>query len=176
MLLEIAADSIESGLDTGKPATVDIERLPERLLAKRACFVTLILKGRLRGCIGTLEADTPLAVNVAKYAFAAAFSDPRFTPLTSSEFPLVDIEISILSPLEEIRFSSESELLDQIRPGKHGLFISDRGSRGTLLPSVWEQIPDKREFLEKLKIKAGLSRDYWSDSMKVFRYEAYRIE
>jgi AmmeMemoRadiSam system protein A len=144
--------------------------LPEELMELRATFVTLTMGGQLRGCIGMLEACRPLAEDVAANAVAAAFEDPRFPPLTKREFESLEIHISVLSPTEELRFSSEEDALHQIRPGIDGLILQDGFYRGTFLPSVWEELPQKALFWAHLKQKAGLPVDYWSETLRVFRY------
>lgn len=141
-------------------------------MSERASFVTLEIDGHLRGCIGMLEACRPLAEDVAKNAIAAAFHDPRFPPLTYKEFESIEIHISVLSPPEEIYFTSEADLLAQIRPGIDGLILEEGVRPGTFLPSVWEELPDKTQFFAHLKLKAGLSGLYWSDTLRVFRYTA----
>ncbi|UHD15218.1 AmmeMemoRadiSam system protein A [Thiocapsa bogorovii] len=170
MLLGVAARSIEHGLNQGSPLEPDPRDYPDALQAERATFVTLEIHGALRGCIGMLEAIRPLVLDVAHNAFAAAFRDPRFPPLTRAELPRIEIHISVLTPPQTMRFSSEADLLGQIRPGIDGLILEDRGRRGTFLPSVWEQLPDPREFLEHLRYKAGLPGGYWSDTLAVSRY------
>lgn len=170
ILLKLARDSIEHGLRTGKPLKIKISNYASELTVDRACFVTLERQGQLRGCIGMLEAVRPLVEDVAENAFAAAFRDPRFPPLSEDELADLDIHISILSPAELIDFSSEQDLLSKIRPGIDGLILQDGYHRGTFLPSVWEQLPDPRQFLRHLKQKAGLPTDYWSDSVKISRY------
>jgi AmmeMemoRadiSam system protein A len=123
--------------------------------------------------VGILEANAPVVVNVAKHAYAAAFSDTRFSPLARSEFPHIRIKISILSELEPIAFQSEQELLAQIRQGVDGLLLEEGPYRGTLLPSVWEDIPEPCDFLRRLKQKAGLSANYWSNTLTVKRYTTF---
>ena len=137
---------------------------------ERATFVTLNKFGELRGCIGHLEAIQPLIADVAENAFNAAFRDPRFQPVTASEFGDLEVHISVLSPPEPMVFTSEADLLRQIRPGIDGLILEDGAYRGTFLPSVWEQLPDPAQFLAHLKMKAGLPPNYWSDTLKVSRY------
>lgn len=169
-LLKIAARSIAHGLERNRPLEVDPADYPEPLREPRATFVTLELGRRLRGCIGVLEAVRPLVEDVAMHAFAAAFEDPRFAPLRPAEYPDLTLKISVLSPSEPMPFNSEADLLGQIRPGVDGLILRDRGHRGTFLPSVWEQLPDPREFLDHLKLKAGLPPGHWSDSIQILRY------
>ncbi|WP_245731691.1 AmmeMemoRadiSam system protein A [Thiocapsa roseopersicina] len=170
MLLAVAAQSIEHGLNHGRPLEPDPHEYPAALQAERATFVTLQIAGELRGCIGVLEAIRPLVVDVARNAYAAAFEDPRFPPLTRAELPRLDIHISVLSPSEPMHFRSESDLLGQIRPGIDGLILEDRGRRGTFLPSVWEQLPEPADFFEHLRHKAGLPSRYWSETLRVSRY------
>ncbi|MDH3354086.1 MAG: AmmeMemoRadiSam system protein A [Chromatiales bacterium] len=171
VLLQLARNAIRYGLDNGKPLTIDPDNFEEALKKMRACFVTLHLDGSLRGCIGSLEAYQPLIEDIAQNAYSAAFRDPRFSPLTKSEFDSITIDLSILTPASEMHFDSEANLLEQIRPNIDGLIIEDQGRRGTFLPSVWEQLPDKTEFLTHLKIKAGLSPQHWSNTLKMSRYE-----
>ncbi|MET0026063.1 MAG: AmmeMemoRadiSam system protein A [Candidatus Thiodiazotropha sp.] len=170
-LMEVAWDSIRHGVHHQSPSRIDPHDYPEALRVERACFVTLNRNGLLRGCIGHLEAYQPLVVDVAENAYAAAFRDPRFPPLTEAELHHLDIHISILTPSEPMHFTSEEDLLHQIRPGIDGLILVDGRHRGTFLPSVWESLPDPRDFLLHLKQKAGLPHDYWSDSLEVMRYE-----
>ncbi len=174
-LLQLARESIAHGLETHRAWVPDVSAYPQPLREPRATFVTIKRQGVLRGCIGTLEPHQSLAEDVAEHAYAAAFSDPRFPPLTAEEFAGLDVSISILSPPEEIAFTDEGDLLRQIRAGIDGLIIQEGQRRGTFLPSVWESLPDKAEFLAHLKQKAGLPMDYWSESLRVWRYTAESI-
>lgn len=169
-LLGIARESIRLGLETGRPLRVQPLDYDEALRARGAAFVTLHIFGQLRGCIGHLEAMQPLVIDVADNAFAAAFRDPRFPPLAATELDRVHIEISVLTPAQPLSFSSEAELLALIEPGRDGLILEDGQARGTFLPAVWESLPDPKDFLRHLKLKAGLSPHYWSSSLRVSRY------
>lgn len=169
-LLAIARQSIQHGLQYGRPLSVNAQDYDLTLQQPGASFVTLNLHGQLRGCIGSLEARRPLAVDVAENAYAAAFRDPRFPPLSDSEFPQLEYHISLLNPAEPMQFTSEPDLLAQLRPHVDGLILEDRGHRGTFLPAVWESLPEPEQFWQHLKLKAGLPADYWSDSLKVSRY------
>ncbi len=170
LLLQIARDAIFQELEKPGKETPLLGNIPDELMEERATFVTIELDGRLRGCIGMLEACRPLAEDVAHNARAAAFKDPRFPPVSSTEFESLEIHISVLSPPEEITFSSETDLLAQIRPGIDGLILQEGFHRGTFLPSVWEELSEKEQFLAHLKLKAGLPNTYWSDTLRVFRY------
>ncbi len=109
--------------------------------------------------------------DVVENAFASAFKDPRFPPLAAAEFDDLEIHISVLSPATPMMFSSEADLLRQLRPGVDGLILEDGPHRGTFLPSVWESLPQPLEFLRNLKMKAGLPADHWSDRVRVYRYQ-----
>jgi len=175
ILLDTARASIQQGLDYGKPIETNPADYPAELQAERACFVTLQIAGELRGCIGHLQAMQALISDVAENAWAAAFQDSRFGPLSQAEFHRLEIHISILSPPQAMSFTSQQDLLSQIRPGIDGLILEDSYRRGTFLPSVWESLPDKADFLAHLKVKAGLPANYWSDSVKVSRYTSESI-
>ena len=170
VLLAIALESIKSGLDHGKPLRLNIGDYSARLSAQRASFVTLNHGEALRGCIGTLEARTSLVESVADNAWAAAFRDPRFAGLTASEVSDLSIQVSVLSPLKPVMPASEQELLTRMIPGEAGWVLQEEDNRGTFLPAVWSSLGEPAEFLRQLKIKAGLSPDYWSDSLKIWRY------
>lgn len=173
-LLQLAGESIRKGL-CGETLTVVANDYPEPLRAKRATFVTLLVDAKLHGCIGTLEAREPLVEDVVNNAYNAAFRDSRFPALTWPEYERLDIHISILSPPEPVTFSSEEDLLAKLRPRVDGLIIEDGFHRGTFLPSVWESLPTPREFLRQLKLKAGLTPDYWSKNIRIQRYTAESI-
>jgi AmmeMemoRadiSam system protein A len=174
-LLELAKASIKHGLRTGQSLSINLSDYADELTEDRATFVTLEHHGQLRGCIGMLQAIRPLVKDVAENAYAAAFRDPRFPPLREAEMSDLALHISILSPSENMTFSSEDDLLSQIRAGVDGLVLQENGHRGTFLPSVWEQLPDKILFLQQLKQKAGLPANYWSDTIKVARYTTFLI-
>ena len=170
-LLELACRSIIHGLEHGCPPKVSLDTLPSSLVAERASFVTLNTNdGHLRGCIGSLQAYRPLAEDISHNAWAAAFRDPRFPPLEKEELAGLDIHISVLGEAEQLEFGSEQVLLGLLRPGVDGLILEDDAARGTFLPSVWTSLPDPAQVLAHLRLKAGLPADYWSDSLRVWRY------
>lgn len=169
-LLHVARRSIEHGLEHGRPLLVTPAEYPQPLKAIRASFVTLRRSGELRGCIGHLQAVQPLVVDVAENAYAAAFRDTRFFPLSRAEWPEVKVHISVLSEPRPMTFVDEADLARQLNPGQDGLILSDGPNRGTFLPSVWESLPDAQDFLSHLKLKAGLAANHWSDTLQVARY------
>jgi len=169
-LLELAQSSIRHGVAKGKPIPVELAKLPPELATLRATFVTLEQNGDLRGCIGCLEAHRPLAVDIAANAFAAAFRDTRFPPVRAEEIDSLEIHLSLLTPPEPLRFTSEADLISQLVPGRDGLILEEGWNRGTFLPSVWQSLPDPRDFLHHLKRKAGLLGEHWSSTLRVQRY------
>lgn len=174
-LISIAWQSLRHGLMHGKPMEIDTSGFDDLLSAPGASFVTLHRNAQLRGCIGSLEAHLPLVNDVAQNAFSAAFRDPRFPVLGENELEGMVLEISVLGQPEAITFSSEQDLIKQLRPRLDGLILADNGQRGTFLPSVWESLPRPEDFLRQLKCKAGLDEDYWSDTVQVLRYSTEKF-
>jgi len=169
-LKQLARASIEFGIKHRQPIDVDLEHITSELSVIRATFVTLEKQHQLRGCIGTLEARRPLALDVAENSFAAAFSDSRFPPVEKAELEDLDIHISILSPAHELTISSESDLIGQLHVGVDGLILEDNIHRATFLPTVWQSLSKPEEFVHHLKIKAGFDAEYWSKDIRAFRY------
>ncbi|MEK7666187.1 MAG: AmmeMemoRadiSam system protein A [Pseudomonadota bacterium] len=135
-----------------------------------ATFVTLTCAGALRGCIGSLVAERPLRADVENNARAAAFSDPRFPPVSIREYHEIEVEVSLLSPMQPVTVESEIQALTLLRPGVDGVLLEYGRRRGTFLPQVWEQLPEPRAFLAHLKQKAGLPADFWADEVRLSRY------
>jgi len=173
-LLRLARSAIEAKL----VKDVKVERPKPSLILKenRGCFVTLHKYGQLRGCIGTIEPICPLAECVEKNAQNAAFRDPRFPCLGAEELPEIDIEVSILSVPERLRFRDGDDLKRQLRPNVHGVILSRGMHRSTFLPQVWKQLPDKEQFLEHLCLKGGMPANAWKDpatSVEVYQAEVF---
>lgn len=165
-LLALARGAIAEALGDGPAVTGSGTWLGE----PGATFVTLTRGGELRGCIGTLIAERPLREDVTGNARAAAFRDPRFAPVTHEEMTELNVEVSLLSPIEPVDNESESGLLALLRPGVDGVLLEYGRQRGTFLPQVWEQLPEPKTFLAHLKRKAGLPADFWAREIKVSRY------
>jgi AmmeMemoRadiSam system protein A len=144
------------------------------LMEKSGCFVTLHKRGMLRGCIGTLEPTQTLLQGVQENARNAAFHDPRFPELTVEELSQVDIEISRLTVPEPLLFDSPEDLLNRLKPGVHGVILAKGWHRATFLPQVWEQLPDKRSFMEHLCRKAGMGGNCWKEKDLVIK--VYEVE
>ncbi|MCL4800735.1 MAG: AmmeMemoRadiSam system protein B [Burkholderiales bacterium] len=168
-LVGLARRGIASKLGAG-PAPHEVPWAPW-LHEQRATFVTLKRAGELRGCIGSLQARRALGVDVASNARAAAFSDPRFAPLTAAELPDTEVEVSVLSHPVRVLFSEHRELVAQLRPGMDGLILAADERRGTFLPQVWEQLPEPEAFLAHLKRKAGLDEAFPTRRCTVWRYQ-----
>ncbi len=148
--------------------------LPAWLAVQRASFVTLKMDGRLRGCVGSMQAHRPLAEDVVANARAAAFDDPRFPPVTAAELEKIRIEVSLLSDPSPIAFRDHDDLVAQLRPGKDGLILTAAGRHATFLPQVWEALPDPGEFLAELKKKAGLPGDTPTGRCRIERYRTWK--
>ena len=174
VLLQTAREAIYKKLN-GQSLVLDMNEYDPAFRQVGASFVTLKINNQLRGCIGSLEPERSLVEDVARNAEAAAFKDPRFAPLTLAEWSDLQIDISVLSPPEPMSFQSEQDLIRQLRPGVDGLVLQENSYRGTFLPSVWQQLPEPREFLRQLKRKAGLDPDYWSSAIQVQRYTTSTI-
>lgn len=160
VLLKLARESIEEVLEAQN--TIDRDALLEQYPAlgqEMATFVTLHIGCELRGCIGSLIAKRPLIDDIIHNAKAAAFQDPRFSPLTTSEYLHATVEISLLTPPEEVEYCNEVDLKEKLRPGIDGVILALGHHQATFLPQVWEQLPDFDNFFCCLSEKAGLSRE-----------------
>ena len=155
-LLSIARNSIETYLKTGK--FPKLSSTDKEMQTPAAVFVTLTEHDSLRGCIGTTAARYPLYQAVSQLAVSAAVEDTRFNPVTIAELKDIRIEISVLSPLERVKSA------DEIKPNYNGVVVQKGGRCGLFLPQVWEQLPDKKSFMDELCCqKAGLSAGAWKD-------------
>ena len=165
LLLEMAREAIKACVREMKAAEVEVEHAA--LKADSGAFVTIHKGGRLRGCIGTFASPNPLYRTVVDMAVSAAIKDPRFSPLCASELDDISLEISVLSPLKEIKETGEIEV------GRHGLYIIKGRNRGVLLPQVAvEHNMDRECFLENTCVKAGLEPDAWKQNATIFTFEA----
>lgn len=164
-LLEIARESLENYIKLNKRMNFNCADL--ELNQKSGAFVTLTQKGELRGCIGRIVADTPLCRVIADMAIEASSNDPRFYAVTTEELKDIEIEISVLSPLEKI------DDVNKIEVGKHGLIIRKGFSSGLLLPQVATEYGwDRNTFLEQICQKAGLPKDSWKQGAEIFIFSA----
>jgi AmmeMemoRadiSam system protein A len=168
-LLHLARDSIVSGLRERR-RTPCIHTYSSRLEVPRASFVTLRVGAQLRGCCGSIDARRPIAEDVWVNAWSSAFNDPRFAPLTFSEYPSCSVHISVLSELEPIAIASEQALVAALQRQVDGLLLREGARQATFLPAVWDQITDPSAFVRQLKEKAGWPATYWSADIEAYRY------
>ncbi len=138
-----------------------------------ASFVTLLDRGELRGCVGSLTAEHSLADDVRQRALDAAFRDTRFAPVTADEWPALSVEVSVLDAPRPLSVASEAEALQRLRPGIDGVLLEWRNHRATFLPQVWQQLPQPADFLAALRRKAGLAADFWAPDL---RLSVYRVQ
>ena len=176
-LLTLARQTITHALEGRPLPSVDLTALSEDLRRPGASFVTLTIDGQLRGCIGSIEPRQPLALDVRENALGAAFRDPRFWPLSREELDRVHIEISVLTPPQPLHYDGPEDLLAKLRPGVDGVIIQRGWHRATFLPQVWEKLPNPREFLAHLCLKAGLpADDYLRPGLEVLTYQVEKFE
>lgn len=171
-LLKIGAETILTHLGGQKQLRIEMKDFPAPLHENGACFVTLNKDGKLRGCIGSIQAHRPLLTDAAENAGRAAFRDNRFQPLTKEELREnhISMHISVLSRQVPMTFTDEADLVSQLRPGLDGVVLQDQGKRGVFLPTVWDQLPEPDKFFTHLKRKAGLPDSHWSKTVQAWRY------
>ncbi len=152
-----------------------IEKYPY-LKEERACFVTLKIKGNLRGCIGSILPHRPLIDDVIANAKAAAFEDPRFSPLTPEEYEEIEVEISLLTIPQKLEYEDKEDLKNKIRPFKDGVILSLGNYQATFLPAVWEELPNFEIFFAHLCMKAGMPGDCLQYHPIIYVYQAEEIK
>jgi len=161
LLLGMARVSIVNGVTGKLSSPPDLAACPAEFREVGACFVTLTKAGVLRGCIGSLEARQPLALDVCEHALDAAIQDYRFSPVTAQEVEAIHIEISVLSKPEPLVYETTEDLLNALQPGIDGVILAQGRRRATFLPQVWEQLPQAPMFLSHLCEKMGAEPDLW---------------
>lgn len=168
-LISLARESIKAHFHN---KNIDISPpIKKQYSQNQACFVTLTEGGELRGCIGSLLPHQPLYQDIIDNAVNAAFHDPRFQPVKESELITIKIEISLLTIPKPLLYTSPEDLLKKLNPNM-GIILKKSYYQATFLPQVWEELPDKIQFLEYLSRKAGLNKDDW----KTAEYEFYTVE
>jgi uncharacterized protein len=172
--VSLARKSIEYFFENNR--IMQINNFPKKFEETKASFVTLFIENNLRGCIGHIKAIQPLYKNIIENAVSSAFNDPRFYPLSKEEFENVKIEVSVLTIPKKIEYDDYKDLFEKINVG-NGLILKKGISQATYLPSVWEQIPEKEEFLSSLCMKAGLNRNAWkNEKIDVEVYNAIKCK
>lgn len=170
-LKDIAAAAIEFGLQYDRPPKPDISHLPHTLRENGACFISIYKQSELRGCVGTLIAHRPLAEDANDNGFSAAFNDSRFAPLTPNEWAHCQLHLAVLDVPQPLFVKNQQDLLNKLTPGVDGVILSSGNKRATFLPQVWQQLPDKQEFIARLKQKAGLNADEWPGNLQIQLYQ-----
>lgn len=175
-LLRLAREAIVAAVQQQELAQPALDDLPPALRRPGTCFVTLTQHGDLRGCIGGLEADQPLALDVQKHAAQTALFDYRFGPVTTAELDDIEIEISVLTEPQPLAYQDAADLLGRLRPGIDGVILSGGGRRATFLPQVWERLPDPVDFLNLLCLKMEAPEDEWRQGrLEVRTYQAEKF-
>jgi len=173
-LLRLAREAMENGVRGEKLSALDKASMSFNLLEPGASFITLTIRGELRGCIGALEARESLAQDVREHAVAAALEDPRFPPVREDELSRIQIEVSRLTRPIPLVYKDADDLLSKLRPHVDGVILQDGIRRATFLPQVWEKIPDPVEFLNNLCYKMGVSDHAWR--VKHLEVLVYQVE
>lgn len=177
VLLKLARESIEEVLEARNTIDRDALLREHPLLGeKMATFVTLTIGGELRGCIGSLVAHRTLLEDIIHNAKAAAFQDPRFSPLTISEYLHAAVEVSLLTPPEAVEYRDSADLKTKIRPGSDGVILALGGRQATFLPQVWEQLPEFETFFAHLGLKAGIGADALQHHPEIFTYQVEKAK
>jgi AmmeMemoRadiSam system protein A len=171
-LLRLARQAIHQAVKGHKIIPLNVEDQPGCLQEIGACFVTLTRNGELRGCIGGLEANNPLALDVQEHAVAAALQDYRFSSITQEELPEIKIEISRLTPPLLLEYQSPEDIVEKIRPGIDGVVLKSGTRRATFLPQVWKKVSEPEQFLSYLCHKLGEDQDAWrKKNLEVWVYQ-----
>lgn len=176
-LLELARKTIRSVTTGGGLPKIDPAAVPPGVKVSKGCFVTLTKHGQLRGCIGNILPAGPLYQAVIENARSAALHDFRFPPVRADELDDIHIEISVLTEPVPLQFDSPDDLLAKLQPGKDGVVLEIGERKATFLPQVWQQLPDKVEFLNHLAMKAGAGPSDWrGKNVKVSIYHVVAFE
>ncbi|WP_097462289.1 AmmeMemoRadiSam system protein A [Mangrovitalea sediminis] len=171
-LLRVARRALVYSVGQREVMPLEHDDWPPALSAAGMSFVTLTCGGDLRGCIGSLQARGPLLSDIVQNTYSAACRDPRFAPVAPDELGTICLDISVLMPPQALEAADERSLLNQLRPGVDGLVLEAGSRRATFLPSVWSSLPEPQDFLDHLRLKAGLPRDFWGQELRFFRYKA----
>jgi len=167
VLVHVARDAIAVRL--GASSVGDPYPIPERLLESGSAFVSIKIGGQLRGCIGNLNSPDSLLTCVKEMAVAAASRDHRFQSIQPQELARVSLEISVLSPMEEIG----ADITSEFTIGTHGLYIVRDQKSGLLLPQVAVEYGwNPEEFLNQTCTKAGLDKTAWKQGCQIYKFRA----
>jgi len=175
-LLDLARKTLKSATAGSAMPKPKSDAVLSRLKEAKGCFVTLTEAGQLRGCIGNILPAGPLHEAVMENARSAALRDSRFAPVTPDEVDKIHIEISVLTEPQLLKFTLPEDLLAKLQPHNDGVVLKIGPRGATFLPQVWEQLPDKAEFLNHLAQKAGCEPSAWRGkdvSVSIYHVEAF---
>ena len=176
-LFKIAREAITCAVRNEQLKKIKLQEHSQLLRDPGASFVTLTIQEKLRGCIGTLEANQPLILDVQEHAVAAAMEDYRFPAVRKEELQLINIEISRLTPIHLMEYSTHEDLVSKLRVNVDGVLIKASGRRSTFLPQVWEKVPDPEQFLSQLCMKMGAPPDLWRGKhLQVYTYQVEKFK
>ena len=182
MISNLIVKTIQDGLDGKERSYPDLNAYPPKWRAMKTVYTTLNIGNKLRGCLGNQNNPKPLLYAIVDSAYAAAFNDPRFPKLTQEEFDNPDFNyyISVFGEEKPLTFLNEQDIIRQLKPLQQGailIYQSENGEekRGLFLPSVWKKNPTPEQFWEKLKKKAGLKKNFFSNQFKVLVFPAETI-
>lgn len=177
ILLRIAKSAILDKLDGySRLDRKDLITKYPFLNAQRAAFVTLHYDHNLRGCIGSIIAHQTLLEDIITNANAAAFRDPRFSPLHVSELSHLTLEVSVLTAPEILHYRDFNDLAEKLRPNIDGVILKHGSYQGTFLPQVWDELPLAEEFLDHLSYKAGANPSIYEQHPTIYTYQVDAIE
>lgn len=173
---EIARQSIQDEFDYTSSINTD-KLISQNPILKEdgASFITLTQDGKLRGCIGSLEAKRPLIEDIISNAKSAAFRDPRFNKLTREELHVTKIEVSILTKPEPLEYLDVEDLKNKIKPNIDGVILKLKSNQATFLPQVWEELPEFEVFFGHLLSKAGLPMDSFKHHPEICVYQVKKF-
>jgi AmmeMemoRadiSam system protein A len=174
VLMRLAREALQAAVTGSRLPPLDLKGFSERLGSPGATFVTLTRRGALRGCIGALQAQIPLAEDVRQHAVAAALDDFRFPPVQPNELDQIEIEVSVLTEPEPLRYDGPEDLIRRLRPDVDGVILTSGAHRATFLPQVWEKVPAPELFLDMLCEKAGLPDNSWREGH--LQVSTYQVE
>ncbi|MBN2554581.1 MAG: AmmeMemoRadiSam system protein A [Anaerolineales bacterium] len=162
LLLHFARQGLKAAAHGYPLPEIDFSALPPTLQQPGASFVTLTKRQKLRGCIGTLIAEHPLAEDVLQHGMDAAF-DYRFAPVQPDELDQIRIEVSVLTVPEPLLYNKTTLLLEKLQAGVDGVVVQSGRHKATFLPQVWEKVSGKKQFMDMLCQKASLPPDAWRE-------------
>lgn len=176
-LLKVAREAITHAVRNEQLKIIKLQEHSRLLRNLSASFVTLTIREKLRGCIGVLEAYQPLILDVQGHAVAAAMADYRFPDVREEELQQINIEVSRLTPVHPMDYSSHEELVSKLQVNVDGVLIKAGGRKATFLPQVWEKVPDPEQFLSQLCMKMGAPPDLWrGKQLQVYTYQVEKFK